>query len=207
PSEQGRLFSPTLNASQFYKPLVDGEKGCYASHLQVCQWLLESDHPAVVVLEDDVCLKPGFEAVVAAIAALPQGWELIKLIGRIDAHEGDKLLCSKPLTDGFQLIDFTRVPSMTAGHVLSRSGARKLLDTRRPFGRPVDVDLRFWWEYPGGLHVQGVMPAVIALDETSQQSSIGSVNQRTFYASWRRFQHKACYTILNYWHKKRHRDL
>jgi glycosyl transferase, family 25 len=208
PAEQARLFSPALNARQFYKPLVNGEKGCYASHLRVCQWLLDSPHAAVVVLEDDVRLEPDIERVSNAIAALPPGWDLVKLIGRVNGHEDEKLLRRRPLTEGFELIDFARVPSMTAGHVLSRSGAQKLLAARLPFGRPVDVDLRHWWEHSGGgLRIHGVLPAVIALDETSQQSSIGSTNLHGLSAQWRRFCHKAAYTTLNYWHGQHPRDL
>lgn len=202
-AEQARFFSPELNARQFYKPLVNGEKGCYASHLRSCQWLLDSPHPALVVLEDDVALLPDFARVIEAIAALPPGWDLIKLIGRIDHQEADKLRARRPLIEGYELIDFQRVPSMTAGHVISRSGARKLLDARLPFGRPVDVDLRHWWEHPGGgLKVQGVLPAVIALDETSQQSSIGSTNPPGLAARWRKFRHKAAYTLGNAWHQR-----
>src|SRR6218665_891980 len=40
-AEQARLYSPQLNAEQFHKSLVNGEKGCYASHLRCWQSLLE----------------------------------------------------------------------------------------------------------------------------------------------------------------------
>lgn len=58
--EQGRWYSPLLNEQQYYKPLVNGEKGCYASHIKAWQQLLESDAPAMVVLEDDVQLLTAF---------------------------------------------------------------------------------------------------------------------------------------------------
>lgn len=199
--QQERLYSERLNARQFHKPLVNGEKGCYASHLNAWQWLLNSEHPALVVLEDDVTLKPEFPRVLAAIEQRPAGWDMIKLIGRLDEQRGEKLSHRAPLCRGFELIDYRRVPSLTAGYVISRSGARKLLDSRQPFGRPIDVDLRHWWE--NALHIQGVLPAAIGLDETSFDSSIGAkATERGLASSWRKFRHKAVYSILNAWHRR-----
>jgi len=45
-----------------------------------------------------------------------------------------------------------------------------MLEARVPFDRPVDVDIRFWFE--NDLRVYGVYPSVIALDDTSEVSSI-----------------------------------
>ena len=45
-----------------------------------------------------------------------------------------------------------------------------MLKTRIPFDRPVDVDLRFWFE--NNLRIFGVYPSVITLDDTSEISSI-----------------------------------
>jgi len=196
-AEQARLYSPALNARQFHKPLVNGEKGCYASHLRCWQWLLDSPHAALVVLEDDVALKPEFAAVIAAVEQLPAGWDMVKLIGR----DAEKLRRSTPLLDGFKLVDYQRVPSLTAGYVISRSGARKLLASRIPFGRPIDVDLRHWWE--NGLVIQGVVPAALTGDETGLQSSIGDkVAEAGLAAKWRKFRHKAAYTAANYLHRR-----
>lgn len=196
-AQQARLYSPALNARQFHKPLVNGEKGCYASHLRCWQWLLDSRHAAVVVLEDDVALKPELAAVIAAIEQLPSGWDMVKLIGR----DSEKLRRSRPLLAGYSLVDYKRVPSLTAAYLISRSGAQKLLASRIPFGRPIDVDLRHWWE--NDLRVQGVVPAAVALDETSFQSSIGAkVAEGGIAAKWRKFRHKAAYTWRNHLHSK-----
>ncbi|MDN3920192.1 glycosyltransferase family 25 protein [Roseateles violae] len=198
--EQARLYSPDLNERQFHKPLVNGEKGCYASHLRCWQALLASDHPALVVLEDDVALEPDFAAVIAAIAALPRDWDMIKLIGRLDTSKREKLSESRPLVGAHALVRYQRVPSLTAAYVVSRSGAEKLLASRIPFGRPIDVDLRHWWE--NELRILGVVPAAIRLDETSFQSSIGTKAAEVGLAArWRKFRHKAAYSWLNFRHR------
>ncbi|MFG6413231.1 glycosyltransferase family 25 protein [Roseateles sp. DC23W] len=194
--EQVKLYSPTLNQRQFHKPLVNGEKGCYASHLRTWQWLLDSEAAALVVLEDDIALQPDFGRVIEAIEALPPGWDMIKLIGR----DKERPLRRRALVQGTELIDYRRVPSLTAGYVVSRSGAAKLVATRIPFGRPIDVDLRHWWE--NGLKIHGVLPAAIRLDETSFQSSIGTKAAETrLLTRWRKFINKANYG----WQNLRHR--
>lgn len=199
--EQTRLYSEELNQRQFHKALSNGEKGCYASHLQAWQSLLDSPHEALVVLEDDVRLEPQFAAVITAIGSLPRNWDMIKLIGHLDAKRASGNQASaQPLCPGFQLVSYKRVPSLTAGYVISRSGAAKLLQGRIPFGRPIDVDLRYWWETD--LRMRGVSPAAIALDETSEQSSIGAKAPDTLAMSWRKFCRKASYTLLNYWHRR-----
>lgn len=174
--EQGRWYSPLLNEQQYYKPLVNGEKGCYASHIKAWQQLLESDAPAMVVLEDDVQLLTAFPEATQAIAQLEQAWDMIKLIGR----PKEKIQADRQLTPTHRLIQYQRVPSSTAGYVISRAGAQKLLSSRVPFGRPVDVDIRFWFE--NDLQVFGVYPSVLSLDELSEVSSIWAQRERTSVA-------------------------
>src|SRR5574344_1440202 len=60
---QTQHHSPALNQRQYFKPLGNGEKGCYASHLRAWQQLLAGDAPALVVLEDDVRLLPALPQV------------------------------------------------------------------------------------------------------------------------------------------------
>lgn len=197
---RARLYAPALNARQFFRPMVDGEKGCYASHLRACEYLLASQAPALVVLEDDVALDASFAEVLDAVAALPpDGWDVVKLYSR----DGERPRDQRPLTPHHRLITYRRVPSMSNGYVLSRSGARKLLDARRPFGRPVDVDVRYWWECD--LRVLGVVPAVVTMGPASEASSIwgGDRPRRTWAERWRRWVLQLDYSARNAWHGRR----
>ena len=199
PAEQSLLYSAERNHGLYYQPLVDGEKGCYASHIQAWRQLLASDAPALVVLEDDVRLTPQFADVVNAIAALQEPWDMVKLLGR----DQEKTRSQRPLTGNTVLVDYARVPSMTAGYVISRAGAARLLERRQPFGRPIDVDLRFWWEC-GDLRILGVSPATIELDDTSLVSSIWDERDTLTPAQrWRKFCMKLALTLGNAWHRRR----
>ncbi|PWW47039.1 glycosyltransferase family 25 protein [Melaminivora alkalimesophila] len=198
PEQASRWYSDDLNARQYYKPLRNGEKGCYASHIGAWQQLLASGAPALVVLEDDVRLTPQFADVVNAIAALQEPWDMVKLRGR----DREKVRSQRPLVPGSALVDYSRVPSMTAGYVVSRAGAAKLLAHRQPFGRPIDVDLRFWWECDQ-LRILGVSPSAIALDDTSEVSSIWDTRDTlTPGQRWRKFTMKLALTLGNAWHRR-----
>ena len=199
PEQASRWYSDDLNARQYYKPLRNGEKGCYASHIGAWQQLLASDAPALVVLEDDVRLTPQFADVVNAIAALQEPWDMVKLLGR----DREKVRSQRPLVPGTALVDYSRVPSMTAGYVVSRAGAAKLLAHRQPFGRPIDVDLRFWWECDQ-LRILGVSPSAIALDDTSEGRSIWAPRDTlTPGPRGRKFTMKLALTLGNAWHRRR----
>jgi glycosyl transferase, family 25 len=203
--QQSNFYSGSLNAQQHHLPLVNGEKGCYASHIELWRWLVHSPHESLIVLEDDVRLLPDFEAVCEAIACTSAPWDMVKLIGREGLGKAEKLDESHSLSPGHDLVQYRRVPSLTAGYVLHRRGAVKLLRHRQPFGRPIDVDLRHWWECDD-LRVLGVRPAVIALDETSEQSSVNAELKRLPASRrWRKFLLKAQYSLANAWHRaKRH---
>jgi GR25 family glycosyltransferase involved in LPS biosynthesis len=100
PEAQARYYSEALNRRQHHLPLVGGEKGCYASHLQLWRWLLDSPHACAVVLEDDVALEPDFAALCTAIAQLGEPWHMVKLIGREGLGREEKLLGSQALAAG-----------------------------------------------------------------------------------------------------------
>ncbi|ACM31690.1 glycosyltransferase family 25 protein [[Acidovorax] ebreus] len=164
---QAHHFSAELNSHQYFKPMGSGEKGCYCSHITAWRQLLDSAAAAMAVFEDDVRLLPAMPEALRAISTLPADcWDMVKLFGR----EREKIASRRPLVGSLELITYRRVPSFAAGYVISRSGARKMLESRQPFGRPVDVDMRFWFE--NGMRVFGVHPSVVALDDTSKVSSI-----------------------------------
>ena len=199
---QQQLYSPALNRRQFHKPMVAGEKGCYASHIHAWQWLLDSAHPALVVLEDDVRLDERFAATLQAIETLAVPWDMIKLIGRADDATSWKRGRGLDLLPGHALVRYRRIPSLAAGYVLNRDAAQRMLARRMPFGRPVDVDMRHWWET--GVRVHGVVPGVLELDQTSLNSSIGAkVEEAGVAAKWRKFRYKADYSWHNTWHGAR----
>lgn len=178
--EQNQYYSETLNQTQYFKALANGEKGCYCSHIKAWQALLDSSAPAMAIFEDDVKLLPDIIPALEALAQRTTGWDMIKLYSR-----DQEKICNKfPLFTTHSLITYQRIPSFAAGYVITRAGAQKLLASRLPFGRPVDVDFRFWFE--NDLRVAGVYPSVMALDDTSEVSSIWEQRDRLTLSQRRR---------------------
>ena len=194
--EANALYSIDLNKEQYYKPLSNGEKGCYTSHIRAWKILLESDAEKIVVLEDDISLNDEFIKILDAIDKSDQEWDMIKLIGR---ERNEKIKSSENLLGTQNLIRYKKIPSCTTGYVLSRSGAKKLISSRIPFGRPIDIDLRFFWE--NDLKILGVHPAAISLADSSTQSSIWTTREKnSFRERMKKFKMKTKILFLNFLH-------
>jgi len=158
-------YDRALNAAQFHRPLTAGEIGCYLSHRRVWRALLASRARCCVVLEDDMELADDFAALLGQLAALDGDWDMIKLIGR----DRESPCSRRRLGAGErELVRYRRVPSFTGAYAISRAGAEKLL-RRRAFGRPIDVDLRHWWE--AELRILGVLPYPARFGAASRFSS------------------------------------
>lgn len=166
PATRSLLYGEALNEAQYHKALRAGEIGCYASHLAAWQQLLDSGQAAMAVFEDDVEIDVDLPQVLEAIARLATPFDIVKLIGR----SREKIRERTPLLRDRDLIAYRRIPSLTGAYVVTARGAAKLLARRRPFGRPVDVDIRHWWECD--LQVLGVNPYPVWGAPSSLDSTI-----------------------------------
>jgi glycosyl transferase family 25 len=178
---------------QYHRPLSPGEIGCYASHLKIWQRMVEQQLPVALVLEDDMTLAPELPRVMAQALALPLvAWDMIKLKGRAI----EKVHQSWSLAEGGTLIRHRRVPSGTGAYLLTLGGAIKLTQVRQRFSRPVDVDLRHWWECD--LQLFGIIPYPVRTGEESLRSTIGDQADDAGWPSrWRRMRQQWRYSVRN----------
>lgn len=186
-------YSAEGNRKGFYRPLTPAEIGCYASHISLWKHMVHHNWPFVAVFEDDVVPDASLPEVLDKLERGPLDWDMVKLIGRGLESPSRRVA----LTKGHDLVHYRRVPSLTGGYVLSLSGANKLLDTRPPFGRPIDVDLRHWWEC--SLRVRGVLPYPLRSSDDSVMSTIGSRKMPGDIATrWRKLKYQGLYTWYNW---------
>lgn len=191
-NQKSFFYSEELNSVQHHQPLIDGEKGCYASHLSIWLALLKSEHDAIIVLEDDIKISNAFRSIITKLDLNSFEWDMIKLYGR----EREKIKSRSVICSDYSLIKYKKIPSMTAGYIINKTGAAKLCKTRIPFGRPIDLDLRHWWE--NDLRIYGIYPSLISLGDTSFNSSIGLINSNTKgFARFKKFRIKFMYTAQN----------
>ena len=194
--QREQLQDAGLNRRQHHKPLRPGEIGCYASHMAVWRQLLDTSAPMLAVFEDDIEPSPALPTVLRAIESAAPDWDLIKLFGRSRERVRERMT----LAPQAELVAYHRVPSHTCAYVVSRRGAQKLLASRLPFGRPIDVDIRHWWE--NDLQVRGVLPYPVREAECSLTSTIDDGRRGVSSAPMRlhKLYLQLRYTLLNRYH-------
>ena len=122
------------------RPMTPGEIGCFASHAALWRELADGTAPAMLVLEDDLLIDPGFfadlSAVVAALAVHPfvrlyaKAPTPARVIGRVA---------------GRHLVRYRGIAFGTQAYLLRREGAARWLASIRRVVRPVDDEIdRFW---------------------------------------------------------------
>ncbi len=195
--QKSALYSQALNAKHYFQPMSDGEIGCYASHLHV--WKIAQDRklPYCLVLEDDLTVSDRLPAALHAIERLPTSWDVI----RLNTRAKESALPTRPFIEGTDLIRFHRVPSRTTAYVISERGINKLLRKLPPIYRPIDIDMRYFWEFD--LDMMGVSPALVSESALSLQSTIDrpakSAKQlRNAKHRWAKLIEQARYSIANH---------
>lgn len=182
---------PERFASQFAQTghLLDGEVGCYASHMLAWELIVHGTDPWALVLEDDVHVPANLHEIMDDIVAnAPRGWEVIKLSswskrGRIDLA---------PLRCGAHIVAYAGTPVANGATLVSRSGAAKLLEPRLR-RLPVDADLARPWRY--GVALYGVEPAPILQGQDS--TFIGGARPNTYSRASPLIA--ASHTVYNFW--------
>ncbi|XP_054290734.1 glycosyltransferase 25 family member-like [Macrosteles quadrilineatus] len=119
------------------RPMKRGEIGCFLSHHAIWQRVAESTNEVVMVLEDDVRFEPFFrqkvESLLEELKTLDLSWDLVYL-GRKRLQEKDELF-----VPGSKMLVKPNYSYWTLGYLLSRSGAKKLLEAD-PLSNLLPVD-------------------------------------------------------------------
>lgn len=135
---------------EWFRPLTPGEIGCFLSHLR-CWQLIEARGLACgLVLEDDfdtldACTLANLQTL-ADSATGPHAWDLLKLT-RLRRHATQVALLDSGGSDvGLGLCFGGKGPEDGTAYLVSRSGAAKLTPQRDRLLRPVDFELKHFWE-------------------------------------------------------------
>jgi glycosyl transferase family 25 len=127
-----------------------GALGCYASHIKAWRLITLKSLPHALVLEDDAILPANLSAILSdVIATLPKGWDMVHL-----GTEPDRAVCEIAKVGPRKIVQFSRVPPGAVGYLISRAGAKKLLQAK-PRVWPIDTDTRRPWVFK--LDVYGVV--------------------------------------------------
>lgn len=171
PQSVAHFFS--TKSRPLLRPLRIGEIGCYASHLVAMQRIATGELGRVVLmLEDDLRVSTNLiEIIRESLAQLPKDWDILRLSN--PPKRSVKIIST--LSDGRNLIQYSKIPNSTGAFLITIEGARKLLKPTPRF-RPIDEDMRRPWRY--GLKEYGIVPAPVQPD-ILEESSIENLQPKS----------------------------
>lgn len=177
------VFDAKTAKRRFQYNLTAGEIGCYLSHIKCWERIIEDDLDYAVILEDDLILDSNFPSVLSAVSKLQSNWHYLKLSCPFKPRPYQLSETVKVDNDkSVSLVNYKKSPTGTVAQIVSREGAKRLLEKRPPFFRPIDVDLQWEWEI--GISIQGLVPyAANMADEPSEIQRIAKrkeLKQRPF---------------------------
>lgn len=123
------------------KIALPAEVGCYFSHIYALEAIIAAPEPYAVIVEDDVRFTPDFEPFVASAIRL-RGWDVIKLVN----HRIAGFRRFGAVGGSYWIGRCLHGPlGSSAAYLLTRDGARKLLEAIKPMSLPYDVALERGW--------------------------------------------------------------
>jgi glycosyl transferase family 25 len=165
----------------FGAPLFPGEIAVFASHYLLWQRCLERGEP-MVVMEDDVELRPDFPEALALVSDLIETHRYIRLAGLFPRP----VRVVRRLEGGWQLVRYLRGPAGAHCYALTPDAAAALVAHADRWLEPVDLYLDRFWQH--GVKCEALMPFVAAATDGAVLPS--AVGDRTFrrsgIAKWRR---------------------
>lgn len=172
-----------------------GELGCYLSHVEAMRCLLASDAQAALILEDDVQPGPTLPAVLDALLAHPERWDMVKLSA---VHSGTPVPVLR-LTPGHDLAVMLSRCTGSSAYLVNRRAAQVYLEGLLPMSLPYDHVFDQGWRF--GLSVRMVSPPPCQHDsETASTIGAGSGNaSRKFH--WTRRGSAYAYRLGNEWRR------
>jgi len=179
--------------SAFFKPLSPGEVGCYLSHIAAAEKIVRENWPHALVFEDDFRLTPHFcDIISVALKEAPKGFHILKLQGNI---RGGEVVVD--LNINHKIIRHRSISAQTVAQLWSLEGAIAFLSIASPLRRPVDVQLKHWWE--GSLSIFQVSPPIV-LDGDAQgtTSTIGARKPKGILNWIRRTRYKLTFNFLSH---------
>lgn len=182
-SDINKYFDKKKASKRYHYNLTIGEIGCYLSHIKCWEKIVKDDLDFAVILEDDLVLNSNFKEVIEAIPSLGTNWHYLKLSCPFK-HRPYKPVEQTKTRNGIDisLVKYNKPPTGTVAQVVSREGAKRLLEKKPPFFRPIDVDLQWHWELD--IKVNGITPYIANISgepsEIQQMAARKNVKKRPF---------------------------
>ncbi|WP_412504006.1 glycosyltransferase family 25 protein [Shewanella indica] len=143
PEKKAEVYDIEANIRKYDRLLNDGEIGCYMSHVLCWEKVISDDLDFALILEDDAILTDDMPKYLDKLAESFREWDYIKLS---HGSKQKKDVAAVDIGDSLMLGLCLKLPSTTTGQLVSRDGAKKLLQYAFPIARPIDMDIQYWYE-------------------------------------------------------------
>ncbi len=205
--EVSHVYDSEKNQSYGKHPLVLPEIGCYLSHIHAWQKIANGDHDGGFIFEDDFVANEQLGSVLELLQTDSGDWGMVKLFS---LNPDQRIISRRSLGNNHEIVIPYRVPTCLLGYGLRRDAARKLVDRSDTFFRPVDEDMKYFWET--GLKVALVTPTPLEIGD--QQTSTGTIGdarrtapkKQSFRSRITQASHgisyQLRYSFLLHWHRK-----
>jgi len=197
PAEIENVYSQTLNATRYKKTMGVGEVGCYLSHIKCWEKIVDEKLDYAVILEDDFKLDDTFTEFPEVFSKL-QNWDYVRIAF---PSRNTPIVDRVKVTEERDLVYYKKVPINTLAQVVSLEGAKKLLASSQTIFRPVDVDMKHYWEK--NINVIGIDPPLIKdrYDFASEIDQTGNNNGRgKKVAVWKNLRYVVNCKLNRLWH-------
>ena len=164
--ELARLYDPRKNVRRYKHPLSRPEMGCTLSHYDLWQHISASDTGGAFVLEDDFQADPALPEIMAAISKASLKNCMVKLFSR-HPTAGREV---GALTGEYKLVMPRHVPGQTVGYAIDSVASARFAAKAIPMTRPIDMDIKHWWEFD--VPVLVVQPSPLRVNMAETGSSI-----------------------------------
>ncbi|WP_146027230.1 glycosyltransferase family 25 protein [Bowmanella denitrificans] len=184
-------YDVSLNSKKYHKRMNRGEIACFLSHRQAWQRVISEGLDFALILEDDFILEDDLHKITQAISAMDMEWDYIKLA----EYPIKRRARFSTKVEQFTLSSYDKVPSRTCAQLVSLSGAKKLLVGTEKFGRPVDVELQYWWEHK--LNIYGLTPYIIKPHDAESEIDIFNKRKKSKSKSLIKFKNLLSFAVKN----------
>jgi glycosyl transferase family 25 len=142
-----RHYDAALNHEHFKRPLSRSEVGCYLSHLELWDQIGAQSTGAALVLEDDAQIDDGLKTFLKQISKYDLEDVYLKLDGVAEAVDPGDTDTTKMTLGRRKVINAAPIAPRTTGYIIGAHAARKMALARASFFRPVDIDIKHYWEH------------------------------------------------------------
>ena len=177
---KNKHYSKKKNKFNYHVQLTDGEIGCYIAHRNAWEEILADEIDFGLVLEDDAFLKDNLKSILDNLDIIKAKWHVLKLA---DISSSPRKGVNIEKFQKYNLQRYFKPPTLSVAEVISKEGAKNLLNLSYTFGRPVDVDKQ-WFKFEG-LEIKGLRPYPVDIKDKFE-SIIDSFGNRRSPISFRK---------------------